>query len=164
MAVKGEDLQILYMLGENQRDKRHLHGSCPYNGESTIDVLIRYMDSQGKDRTVEAEKLFLDLRKLNDLEVMPNQKWANFVRIMDREHGRGSIKMKIEKTRKKLHLGTGYWTIEEEIKQMTNEQEFRKKIYGSFVPIWECGNPNLVEEKITENVIVWVKKALNNAR
>ena len=149
------------MIGENQRDRAHLHGSCPYNEESTIDVLIRYMDRQGEGRTDKTDKLFLDLRKLNDLEVMPNQKWPNFVRIMDREHGRGSIKMKIEKTRKKLHLGTGYWTIEEEIKQMADEQMFRKKICGSFVPIWECSKPNLVEEKITENVIVWVKKALN---
>ena len=123
----------------------------------------RYMDRHGKGNTVEAQKLTLDLRKLNDLEVMPKRKWANFVQIMDREHGRGSIKMKIEKTRKTLHLGAGYWTIEQEIKQMTDEKGFINKICESFVPIWECGNPNLLEEKITENVIVWVKRALNNA-
>ena len=112
---------------------------------------------------MEAQKLIRsDLMKLNDFEVMPKQKWANFVQIMDSEHGRGSIKMKIESTRNNLHLATGYLTIEEEIKQMTNEKEFHKKICNSFVPIWECGKPKLLEEKITENVIVWVRKALNN--
>ena len=30
-----------YNSVELDRDKSHLHGNCPYNGESTIDVLIR---------------------------------------------------------------------------------------------------------------------------
>ena len=113
-------------------------------------------------RTVEVQRHYSDLRKLNDLEVMPNSKWANFVQIMDRRYGRGSIKMKIERTRK-THLGTGYGIIEKELQQMIDEPKFRNKICESFVPIWECGKPKLVEEKITENVIVWVKRALNNA-
>ena len=121
------------------------------------------MDTLRKgNTTVEAQRSQEDLRKLNDLEVMPNSKWANFVQIMDREHVRGSIKMKIERTRK-THLGTGYGIIEKELKEMIEEPKFRNKICGSFVPIWECGNPNLLEEKITENVIVWVKRALNNS-
>ena len=124
----------------------------------------RYMDLQVRARSLEAEKLHSDLRKLDQLDVMPKRKWANFVKIMESVHGRSSIRLKIERTRKRMDLGTGYKKIEEEIKQMTNEQDFRRKIHGSFVPIWECGHPGLLEEKITENVIVWVKRALKNCR
>ena len=59
-------------------------------------------------RSLEAEKLHSDLRKLDQLDVMPNRKWANFVKIMESVHGRISIRMKIERIRLRL-IRFVYW-------------------------------------------------------
>ena len=41
MSKENKYVSKPYIIAENQRDKKHLFGSCPYNEESTIDVLIR---------------------------------------------------------------------------------------------------------------------------
>ena len=70
------------------------------------------------------------------------------------------IKLPEFKPKKELILTTQ--KVETEVMMIANMKNVKNFINSAFVPQWTYGEADAIEAKITENVVLWLRNALNN--
>ena len=159
-----EDLlkTLISQINHKIRDQAHVQLLCPYSDESAIDVVIRSIHNCGRSD----HKQHFDLIELYEQNSKPNLLTAHFWSITQEIRKSDSqLRFRVpEPYQYNQDLLSGTKLVEAEMKTMTNEAQYKTKINDAYVPLWEFGDPSNIEEKITENVLIWVRDAIRNCK
>ena len=131
-----------------QRSNSHIRQRCPYSDETSIDVAIRM------------ESKIDELKKLDYHGAAPNHKTLTFWTTLKTAKSRDihhnipdpPVKEDPYNATKYLHKAIH--------KLLKDEDDFTSEIDKHFVSKWKIGQPHVEEAEITENVFIWVNKAL----
>ena len=162
MKCFSDDLidRFLSQISHSDRSREHVRLLCPYSNESTIDVLIRSTSNK-------RDYLHIDLLKLSEQGAEPNRRskayWEIVQEIINikREY-HIPIKLPEFKPKKELILSTKQVEIEVMKMAKMNNVKVKNFINSAFVPQWSYGEADALEAKITENVVLWLRNALNS--
>ena len=154
--LTGEDVldKFISQINQGQRPREHVQYLCPYSKESSMDVIIRSNPHS-----------YTELLKLDDLGAKPNIKRGNFAMIMQNVKSKG-IPFHIQSVQSSPILDSERRRemVEEELRLMrSNEREFKERLEEAFLPKWKTGTSENIEAKITENIFLWVRRALANS-
>ena len=108
---------------------------------------------------------YTELLKLDDLGAKPNIKRGTFAMIMQNVKSKG-IPFHIQSVQSSPILDSERRRemVEEELRLMrSNEREFKERLEKAFLPKWKTGTSENIEAKITENIFLWVRRALANS-
>ena len=143
--------EFLYQVGQGRRSDTHVQLFCPYSEETSIDVAIRIEANAG------------DLMKLKKSGGNPNHKRSTFWTKLDKEKSSDLAPYIPDPVLKEDPYDSAKFVHKAINKLLRNEEDFIEEMNEAFVPKWKVGNSTVQEAKITENVFIWLRKALENS-
>ena len=140
--------EFIAQIGQGRRSKSHAQLSCPYSDETSIDVAIR------------CDAKITDLIKIKGCGGDPNLKKLNFWRKLDNAQSSKLVPHVPDPRREEDPYDSAKFVHKAINKLLRSENDFIEEINNVFVPKWKVGSSEVQEAKITENVFIWARKAL----
>jgi hypothetical protein len=142
--------EFVNQIGQGRRSETHVQLFCPYSEETSIDVAIR----------IDAK--ISDLINLKTHGGIPNHKKLNFWTKLDKAKSSDLAPYIPDPVVREDPYDSARFVHKAINKLLRNENDFINEINQHFVPKWKVGDSPVQEAKITENVFIWVRKALEN--
>eukprot|EP00092_Neocalanus_flemingeri_P022730 GFUD01024650.1.p1 GENE.GFUD01024650.1~~GFUD01024650.1.p1 ORF type:complete len:962 (-),score=212.11 GFUD01024650.1:65-2950(-) len=142
--------EFVVQIGQGRRSETHVQLFCPYSDETTIDVAIR------------CEAKTSDLINLKTCGGNPNLKTLNFWTKLENAKSSNLAPHIPDPVVNDDPYDSARFVHKAINKLLRNENDFIDEINDVFVPKWKVGNSPDQEAKITENIFIWVRKALED--